>query len=52
MGHLSDIDIQLTAEAILAYWEGAIMFSKVRNEPEVMKALGKGAKELVIKRSK
>lgn len=50
-GYLSEIDIQLTAEAILAYWQGAIMFAKVRNEPKVLKALAKGAKELAIKRS-
>ena len=51
-GHLSDMDIQLTSEAILAYWEGTILFAKVRNEPEVLKVLAKGAQELAIKRSK
>lgn len=51
MGHLSEIDIQLTAEALLAYWEGAIMFAKVRNKPEVLKSLAKGAQELAIKKS-
>ncbi len=48
MGHLSEIDIQLSAEAILAYWQGVIMFAKVRNEPEVLKSLAKGAQELTI----
>ncbi len=51
MGHLSEIDVQLTAEAILAYWEGAIMFAKVRNEPEVLKFLAEGVKALAIKKS-
>ncbi|GJL73673.1 MAG: TetR family transcriptional regulator [Nitrosomonas sp.] len=51
-GHLSEIDIQLTAEAILAYWEGTILFSKVRNEPEMLKSLAKGVRELVIKKPK
>ena len=50
-GYLSEIDIQLRSEAIMAYWEGAILFAKVRNDPEVLKALAKGAKELAIKRS-
>ena len=50
-GDLSEIDIPLTAEAILAYWQGAIMFAKVRNEPDVLKVLAKGVKELAIKRS-
>ena len=50
-GNVSEIDIQLTAEAILAYWEGAILFAKVRNDPEVLKTLAKGAKGLAIKSS-
>ena len=48
--HVSGIDIQLTAEAIIAYWQGAILFAKVRNDPEVLKALAKSAKQLAIKR--
>lgn len=51
MGQLSEIDIQLTAEAILAYRQGVMMFAKVRNEPEVLKSLSKGAQELAITRS-
>ena len=35
----------------MAYWEGAILFAKVRNDPEVLKALAKGVKELAKKRS-
>ena len=51
MGQLPEIDIQFTSEAILAYWQGVIMFAKVRNEPEVLKSLAKGAQELAITRS-
>jgi TetR/AcrR family transcriptional regulator, transcriptional repressor for nem operon len=51
MRQLPEIDIQLTAEAILAYWQGVIMFAKVRNEPEMLKSLSKGAQELAITRS-
>ena len=50
-GDFSGIDIQLSAEALLAYWQGAILFAKVRNEPEVLRSLAKGALELAIKRS-
>ena len=51
MGQFPEIDIQLTAEAILAYWQGVIMCAKVCNEPEVLKSLSKGAQELAITRS-
>lgn len=49
-GHVSEIDIQLTAEAIMAYWQGAILFAKARNDPKVLKTLANGVKELAIKK--
>lgn len=48
-GDLPKINIQSTAEAILAYWEGVIMLAKVRNEPGLLKVLAKGGQELIIK---
>jgi TetR/AcrR family transcriptional regulator, transcriptional repressor for nem operon len=47
-GDLPEVDAQATAEAILAYWEGVILLAKVRNEPELLKKLAKGAKEIAI----
>ena len=51
-GELPEVDAQSTAEAILAYWEGVILLAKVRNEPELLKKLAKGAKEIAITEEK
>lgn len=48
VGDLPEVDAQSTAEAILAYWEGVILLAKVRNQPELLKKLAKGAKEIAI----
>ena len=42
-GDLPVIDTPAAAEAILTYWEGALLLAKVRNDPSVIRRAGKGA---------
>jgi len=38
-GEVGDIDIEATAQAMLAYFEGVILMAKTRNDPEVIRQL-------------
>lgn len=45
-GDIPAIDTRATAEAILAYWEGALLLAKVRDQPELLPQLAQGARVL------
>lgn len=49
-GALPDLDIELTAAAMLAYLEGVILVAKTRNDPDVLLALGPAIKTLRTER--
>jgi len=38
-GEIGDIDIDATAQAMLAYFEGVVLMAKTRNDPEVVRQL-------------
>jgi len=48
LGVISPLDSELTAEAMLAYLEGMILFAKTENDPEVIYRLGPALKTVRI----
>ena len=48
LGVISPLDSELTAEAMLAYLEGMILFAKAENDPEVIYRLGPALKTIRI----
>ena len=51
-GQLEAVDVAASAQAILAYLEGIVLFAKLRNDPTVMLTLAKDVKTLTIPSSK
>ncbi|MEA1888591.1 MAG: TetR/AcrR family transcriptional regulator, partial [Pseudomonadota bacterium] len=51
LGAISPLDSELTAEAMLAYLEGMILFAKAENDPEVIYRLGPALKTIRIESS-
>ncbi|MEN8175000.1 MAG: TetR/AcrR family transcriptional regulator [Pseudomonadota bacterium] len=49
-GAIAPLDTEHTAEAMLAFLEGAILLAKTRNDPEVVRVLGPAIKTLRIER--
>ena len=47
-GDIEPLNSELTAEAMLAYLEGMILFAKAKNDPEVLYRLGPGMTSLRI----
>lgn len=47
-GELPPIDTQATAEAMFAYIEGVVLLAKTRNDPELVKRLGKAVVQIAI----
>ncbi|MDX2456382.1 MAG: TetR/AcrR family transcriptional regulator [Gammaproteobacteria bacterium] len=47
-GDLPAIDTAATARAIFAYVEGIMVYAKIRNDPELIRKLGKHALQLII----
>ena len=47
-GDLPDIDTAATASALFAYVEGIMVYAKTRNDPEMVRELGKRALQLVV----
>ena len=47
-GELADINVQASAEAIFAYIEGIVLIAKARNDPEVIRKLGKAVRGLMV----
>jgi len=47
-GDLPAIDTAATARAIFAYVEGIMIYAKTRNDPELIRELGKHALQLII----
>ena len=47
-GDLPAIDTAATARAIFAYVEGIMIYAKTRNDPEIIRELGKHALKLAI----
>jgi TetR/AcrR family transcriptional repressor of nem operon len=47
-GDLPAIDTEATARAIFAYAEGVMMYAKTRNDPQMIRDLGKHALQLAI----
>ena len=47
-GDLPGIDAAETARALFAYVEGVMVYAKTRNEPELVRQLGKRALQLVV----
>ena len=45
---IAPLDTDLTAEAMLAYLEGMILFAKAQNDPEVIYKLGSGLMSIRI----
>jgi TetR/AcrR family transcriptional repressor of nem operon len=48
-GDLPEIDTAATASALFAYVEGVMVYAKTRNEPVMVRELGKRALQLVIR---
>ncbi len=46
-GDLPDIDIEASARALFAYAEGVMLYAKTRNDPELIRDLGKRALNLL-----
>ncbi|MGH8552302.1 MAG: TetR/AcrR family transcriptional regulator [Methylococcales bacterium] len=49
-GELAEIDAASSAQAIVAFLEGVILFAKLRNDPELILSLAKTAKSIVVPR--
>jgi TetR/AcrR family transcriptional repressor of nem operon len=49
-GALADLDVNLTAEAMLAFLEGMILLAKNQNDPEVIYKLGPAIKSIRIEK--
>ena len=47
-GDLPEIDIALTAQALLAYMEGVVLLAKTWNDPEIVRQLGSKVPQLLI----
>jgi len=47
-GDLQAVDTAATATAIFAYTEGIILYAKTRNDPELIRELGKHALQLAV----
>ncbi len=47
-GDISNIDTDLSADALLAYFEGIILLAKTRNDPEIIKKLMPDIKRFLI----
>jgi len=47
-GDLPDIDTAATAQSIFAYIEGIMLVAKTRNDPELIRELGKHALQLAV----
>ena len=47
-GDLPELDITLTAQALLAYIEGVLLVSKTWNDPEIIRTLAAKAPQLLI----
>lgn len=47
---LPEIDTAASAQAVVAFLEGVILFAKLRNDPEVILSLAKVAKSIAIRR--
>ena len=41
------LDISITAQTIVAYFEGVLMLAKIQNEPDVVQRLAHGVIHLV-----
>jgi TetR/AcrR family transcriptional repressor of nem operon len=46
-GELPALDISITAQTIVAYFEGVLMLAKIQNDPNVVQRLAHGALHLV-----
>jgi TetR/AcrR family transcriptional repressor of nem operon len=46
-GELPALDTSITAQAVVAYFEGVLMLAKIQNDPDVMQRLAHGALHLV-----
>ncbi|MGH8557149.1 MAG: TetR family transcriptional regulator C-terminal domain-containing protein, partial [Methylococcales bacterium] len=47
-GELAEIDTASSAQAIVAFLEGVILFAKLRNDPELILSLAKTAKSIAV----
>jgi len=47
----ADVDVEATAQAMLAYAEGIMLMAKTRNDPEVLRRLGPALAEMRITKS-
>ena len=50
-GAMLDLDVELTAESMLAYLEGMILLAKNQNDPELIYRLGPALKTIRIEKS-
>jgi TetR/AcrR family transcriptional repressor of nem operon len=46
-GDIPAIDTTMTAQTIVAYFEGVVLLAKTQNDPEVVKRLAQGAVHLI-----
>ena len=47
MGELPPIDVEQASMAVIAYGEGILLLAKTRNDPELIRDLGQGIRQLV-----
>ena len=47
-GDLPALDVDTTAQTLIAYFEGVLLLAKTHNDPGVVKQLARGAEHLVV----